>query len=195
VELITPSVSQAASDDHAARRRAAEAMRREISQAGAVLTGLHTLMLEMTNPATRTLPDATDWALGASAPVAARRAITLTASDPLTQVPACPGPAGLSLVLALVFVEACLESPRRSTCQVTPLPESRCGVDIAWAADPAGPDGRTQAAVAALASLLRGSGDVLSRLDHQQRHVIVELRTSGRGGPGAASFTGRTFGA
>lgn len=194
LELLTTSPVAGRGEAGTAQRRAAESMRREVSEAGGVLTGLHALILEMTSPATRTLPDAADWALAASAPVAARRAIALSASAPLTDLPERPGPAGLSLALALVLVEACLASPRRGSCVVDLLP-GRCGIDISWAVDGSRSREPGEAAVGALGDLLRGSGEVETRVEQHRQHVVMALHAPDRGGSGTDSLTGRTFGA
>jgi len=195
LELLTTAPAAGRGEAGTAQRRAAESMRREVSEAGGVLTGLHALILEMTSPATRTLPDAADWALAASAPVAARRAITLSTSAPLTDLPARPAPAGLSLAIALVLVEACLASPRRGSCVVDLLPGPRCGIDISWTVDGSRSPEPGEAAAGALGDLLRGSGEVETRVEEHRQHVIMALSAPDRSGSGTDSLTGRTFGA
>lgn len=162
-----------------AHARAARSIKRGVTAASDDVRGLHTLIIETTDPAARSLADAADWALEAAGPVGRRHGLTVEIAAPLGRLPATPVPDGFSVVLAWCLIEAFLDAPRRSRVLVKPRDGDDAGLVVEWTASAEDRQPAVRRAGEALSSLLDGRGRVALDAGGDRRRLHCHLFTNG----------------
>ena len=105
-------------------------IRRELAAASADLSGLEALVTRTAHPPPDRWPEALEWALAITDPVARRCHVTVV---PPAAVPPLAADEDSGLCLALVLIEAVCESPRDGRCVVSAAVEP-AGLVVEWVA-------------------------------------------------------------
>ena len=168
--------------DDSAHARAARSIKRGVTEASDDLRGLHSLIIETTDPGARSFADAADWALEAAGPVGRRRGLTVEVAAPLGRLPAMAMPDGFSVMLAWCLIEAFLAAPRRSRVLVEPRDGDDASLVVEWTASVEDRQGAVQQAGEALSSLLDGRGRVALDAGGDRRRLHCHLFTDGAAG-------------
>ena len=112
-----------------------EHIRQQIGEAANEIEALQTLILEAAQPRIQTLPEAALWAAKMAEPVAKRKAIVMTVSPDVHQLPAIAVPEGFSVAVGELLLTACLASSRGAQCLVTGQTIDPVDLTVQWSDD------------------------------------------------------------